>query len=66
MVVDYSMTEEELEELFGKEGWKQLPDEVYRRYGFTPAKVEVEKHRVKVYAGKKTDEIVRSPHPGSL
>ena len=39
---------------------KQLPDEVYRRYGFTPAKVEVEEHHVKVYAGKKTDEIVRN------
>ena len=45
---------------------KQLPDEVYRRYGFTPAKVEVEEHHVKVYAGKKTDEIVRAPHPECL
>ncbi len=27
--------EEDLEGLFGKEGWKQLPNEVYRRYGFT-------------------------------
>ena len=58
--------EEELEELFGKDGFKQLPDEVYHRYGFTPAKVEVEEHHVKVYAGKKTDEIVRAPHPESL
>ena len=66
VVVEHSMTEEELENLFGKEGWKQLPDEVYRRYGFTPAKVEAEEHHVKVYAGKKTDEIVRAPHPESL
>ena len=66
VVVEHSMTEEELEGLFGKEGWKQLPDEVYRRYGFTPAKVEVEEHHVKVYAGKKTDEIVKAPHPESL
>lgn len=49
-----------------KEGFKQLPDEVYRRYGFTPAKVEVEEHYVKVYAGKETDEIVRAPHPECL
>ena len=66
VVVEHSMTREELEELFGAEGWKQLPDEVYHRYGFTPAKVEVEEHHVKVYAGKKTDEIVRAPHPEVL
>ena len=66
VVVEHSMTDGELEELFGTEGWKQLPDEVYRRYGFTPAKVEVEEHHVKVYAGKKTDEIIRAPHPESL
>ena len=66
VVFEHSMTEEELESLFGKEGWKQLPDEVYRRYSFTPAKVEVEEHHVKVYAGKKTEEIVRAPHPETL
>ena len=66
VVIEHSMPEEELEELFGKDGFKQLPDEVYRRYGFTPAKVEVEEHHVKVYAGKKTDEIVKAPHPEAL
>lgn len=66
VVVEHSMTGEELAALFGEDGWKQLPDEVYRRYGFTPAKVEVEEHHVKVYAGKKTDEVVRAPHPESL
>lgn len=66
VVIEHSMPEEELEERFGKNGFKQLPDEVYRRYGFTPAKVEVEEHHVKVYAGKKTDEIVRAPHPECL
>ena len=66
VVIEHSMTQDELTALFGKEGFKQLPDEVYRRYGFTPAKVEAEEHHVKVYAGKKTDEIVRAPHPGSL
>lgn len=66
VVVEHSMTVGELEDKFGKDGWKQLPDDVYRRYGFTPAKVEVEEHHVKVYAGKKTEEIVRAPHPESL
>lgn len=66
VLIEHSMTEEKLAALFGEDGWKQLPDEVYRRYGFTPAKVEVEEHHVKVYTGKKTDEIVRAPHPESL
>ena len=66
VVIEHSLTQDELTALFGEEGFKQLPDEVYRRYGFTPAKVEVEEHHVKVYAGKKTDKIVRAPHSGSL
>ena len=44
VVVEHSMTDEELEDKFGKDGWKQLPDEVYRRYSFTPAKIEVEEY----------------------
>lgn len=66
VVVEHSMEESELAERFGEAGWKELPDEVYRGYSFTPAKVEVEEHHVKVYAGKKNDEIVRAPHPESL
>ena len=63
VVVEHSMDEKELEEKFGQEGWKQLPDEIYRRYRFTPAKIEVEEHHVKVYAGKKTEEAVKASHP---
>lgn len=66
VVVKHFISEEDLEDKFGKEGWKQLPDEVYCRYGFTPAKVEVEDYHVKVYAGKKTDEIMKAPHPKCL
>lgn len=66
VVVEHFMTDEELEDKFGKDGWKQLPDEVYRRYRFTPAKIEVEEHHVKVYAGKETEEVIKSPHPQAL
>ena len=66
VVVEHSMTDEELEDKFGKEGWKQLPDEVYRRYSFTPAKIEVEEHHVKVYAGKETEGVIKAPHPQTL
>ena len=65
-VAEHSMTDEELEDKFGKDGFKQLPDEVYRRYSFTPAKIEVEEHHVKVYAGKETEEVVKAPHPQTL
>ena len=66
VVVEHSMTDEELEDKFGKDGWKQLPDEVYRRYSFTPAKIEVEEHHVKVYAGKETEGVIKAPHPQTL
>ena len=66
VVVEHSMTDEELEDKFGKDGWKRLPDEVYRRYSFTPAKIEVEEHHVKVYAGKETEEVIKAPHPQAL
>ena len=66
VVVEHSMTDGELEDKFGKDGWKQLPDEVYRRYSFTPAKIEVEEHHVKVYAGKETEEAIKAPHPQAL
>ena len=66
VVVEHSMTDDELEDKFGKGGFKQLPDEVYRRYSFTPAKIEVEEHHVKVYAGKETEEVVKAPHPRTL
>ena len=66
VVVKHSMTDGELEDKFGKDGWKQLPDEVYRRYRFTPAKIEVEEHHVKVYAGKETEEVIKAPHPETL
>lgn len=66
VVIEHAIPEEELEGKFGKGGFKQLPDEVYRRYSFTPAKIEVEEHHVKVYAVKGTDDIVKAPHPESL
>ena len=65
--IEHTMTEEQLSATFGEKGYKRLPDEVYHRYKFTPAKVEVEEHHVAVYAGKTDDDtIVRAGHPGYL
>lgn len=64
--VEHYLTEKELEDLFGKAGWKQLPDEIYKRYRFIPAKVEVEEHHVGVYASKEGDMMKKAPHPACL
>ena len=66
IIIEHSMTEEQLSDTFGTDGYKRLPDEVYRRYRFTPAKVEVEEHHVAVYAAKTDDAIVRAEHPVCL
>lgn len=66
ILVEHTLSEEELKEAFGDDNWKRLPDEVYSRYKFTPAKVEVEEHHVAVYAGKKTDKMIKADHPGYL
>lgn len=65
-VVSHKMTEEELQKEFGDDPYYRLDDEVYRRYKFTPAKIEVEEHHVEVYASKKTDHIVKAKHPKYL
>ena len=62
----HELSEEELTEIFGKDGWKQLPDEVYRKLEYHPATKEVVEHHVAVYAAKKEDKIVRAPRPASL
>ena len=62
-VVPHYLSEDELTEIFGAKGWKQLPDEITRKYRFIPAKIEVDEHHIGVYAGKKDDRIIRAPHP---
>lgn len=64
--VDHYLSRAELEAEFGENGWKQLPDEISRRYRFVPAKVEVEEHHVGVYASKTDEHMVKAPHPKAL
>lgn len=65
-IIPHYLSEEELTVEFGKNGWKQLPDTISRRYKFSPAKVEVDEHHIGVYAGKEDGHIVRAPHPKGL
>ena len=65
--VDHYLSEKELISIFGKNGWKQLPDALSRRYIFIPARVKVEEHHIGVYASKKNDGvIVKAKHPKNL
>ena len=36
-VIPHTLSEEKLQEIFGSTGWKQLPDEVYKRVRVQPA-----------------------------
>ena len=64
----HELTKEQLKEIFGENGWKRLPDEVYSRVEYQPAVKEVVEHHVAVYAAKKTDvdTIVRADRPVDL
>lgn len=64
--VPHELSEDQLTELFGKDGWKRLPDEVYKRLTFTPASFKVEEHHVAVYAGKDDQTIIRADRPMDL
>ena len=65
-VINHYMTEEELTEEFGENGWKQLPDAISKRYRFIPAKVEIDEHHVGVYVSKKDGRILKADHPKAL
>ena len=64
--INHYLSEVELVAEFGENGWKQLPDEISKRYRFIPAKVEVEEHHVGVYASKTDEHMVKAPHPKAL
>ncbi|MGC7873920.1 transposase, partial [Desulfosporosinus sp. SYSU MS00001] len=65
IVINHELSEEELKVHFGDK-WKRLPDEVYKRLSFHPAKFEVEEHHVAVYAGSDNQTIIRGKRPVDL
>lgn len=64
-IIRHELSEDELIEKFPG-GWKQLPDEVYKRLTFLPAKFEVEEHHVAVYAGKDNQTMIKANRPVDL
>ena len=64
-VVTHELSDSQLRDIFG-EHWKNLPDEVYRRLHYEPASFTVIEHRIRVYAGKDNQTIVRADRPKEL
>ena len=56
------MSEEELINEFGPNGWKQLPDSIARMYIYIPTKIGVEEHHIGVYASKSDGHMVKARH----
>ena len=65
-VIPHTLSDEKLQELFGPDGWKRLPDEVYKRVRVQPAVYTVEEHHVAVYAGRDNQTIVKADRPRDL
>lgn len=65
-VIMHDMTEEDLADVFGGEGYKRLPDEIQRQYYFKPSEVGIEEHHIAVYAGKISETVAKADHPAKL
>lgn len=63
-IIEHTLTEEELTEHF-PEGYRRLPDEVYRKLELIPAVFEVQEHHIAVYKGK-NGKIVKAEHPKEM
>ena len=68
-VEQHELSEEKLNKVFGPNGWKRLPDEVYRKLEYHPATREVVEHHIAVYAAKddnQVPQVQRAPRPAEL
>ena len=65
-VIVHTLSEEKLQDVFGTDGWKQLPDDIYKRVRVQPAVYTVEEHHVAVYAGKDNQTIIKADRPKNL
>ena len=65
-VISHTLSEEKLRDVFGTDGWKQLPDEIYKRVRVQPTVYTVEEHHVAVYAGRDNQTIIKADRPKDL
>lgn len=65
-IFEHALSDEELGELF-PDGYKELPNEVYKRLSIIPQTFIADEHHVHVYASKNNDDsIVRAPNPADV
>lgn len=65
----YSVSKESLDAFYGKDNWRRMPDEVYKRLRHEPESWTVEVHTVEVYVGTDgdhQDEFIRGDRPRDL
>ena len=65
-VISHTLSEEKLRDVFGTDGWKPLPDEIYKRVRVQPAVYTVEEHHVAVYAGRDNQTIIKADRSKDL
>lgn len=65
-IIEHKLSEEELAEKFPN-GYKELPEEVYKRLHIIPETFIVDEHHVHVYASKDNNgTIIKAPRPADL
>lgn len=64
--VSFELTDEQLDEKFGKGKWKRLPSQIITKLEHIPAYFEVVTYHIGVYALKDNETIVRSEKPAEL
>ena len=65
-IIEHKLSDEELSKLF-PDGYKELPDEVYKRLHIIPETFIVDEHHVHVYASKNnTGEIHKAKRPKDI
>lgn len=66
-IVPHDVPAEVLQEIFGDNKLKDMPDEIYYKVEYHPAWQEVFEHHIKVYSGKSKDTgertVVKAVHP---
>lgn len=63
-IIEHTLSDAQLQELF-PQGYKRLPDEVYKKLELIPAVFEVHEHHIAVYKGR-NGKIVKTEHPKEM
>lgn len=65
-VIEHTIDKDKLAEMF-PDGYKELPEEIYKRLYIIPQTFIVDEHHVHIYASKKNDDtIVKADRPADL